>query len=63
MKDILVIIDIKSTGILLLQVKDYPGFNFISLLYGPGSDTQKRLEKVRDNFYLLYQPYLFASFK
>lgn len=28
-----------------VPVKDYPGFNFISLVYGPGSDTQKRLEK------------------
>ncbi|KAL1832016.1 hypothetical protein DCAR_0102033 [Daucus carota subsp. sativus] len=28
-----------------VPVKDYPGFNFISLIYGPGSDTQKRLEK------------------
>lgn len=37
---------------MLLQVKDYPGFNFISLIYGPGSDTQKRLEKVRNILYL-----------
>lgn len=28
-----------------IPIKDYPGFNFIGLVYGPGSDTQKRLEK------------------
>ncbi|KAL0459888.1 UNVERIFIED_CONTAM: Splicing factor-like protein 1 [Sesamum latifolium] len=30
---------------LYLQVKEYPGYNFIGLVYGPASDTQKRLEK------------------
>jgi len=31
---------------LLLQVKEYPGYNFIGLIFGHGSETQKRLEKV-----------------
>ena len=29
-----------------LQVKEYPGYNFIGLIFGLGSETQKRLEKV-----------------
>lgn len=37
-------------GILPLQVKKYPGFNLISLIFGPGGDNQKRLEKVRSLF-------------
>ncbi|GAB2286991.1 hypothetical protein Dimus_021377 [Dionaea muscipula] len=28
-----------------LPVKEHPGYNFVSLVFGPGSDTQKRLEK------------------
>ncbi|KAK4440454.1 Splicing factor-like protein 1 [Sesamum alatum] len=28
-----------------IPVKEYPGYNFIGLVYGPASDTQKRLEK------------------
>ncbi|CAM8910263.1 unnamed protein product [Rhodiola kirilowii] len=27
------------------QMKDYPGYNFLGLIYGSGSDTLKRLEK------------------
>lgn len=30
----------------LLQVKEYPGYNFIGLIFGPAGDTQKRFEKV-----------------
>lgn len=41
-------------GILPLQVKKYPGFNLISLIFGPGGDNQKRLEKVRSLFHQLY---------
>lgn len=29
-----------------MQIKEYPGYNFIGLIFGPSSDTQKRLEKV-----------------
>jgi splicing factor 1 len=36
----------EGCGILLLQVKEYPGYNFIGLIFGHGSETQKRLEKV-----------------
>ncbi|KAF5447980.1 hypothetical protein F2P56_033489 [Juglans regia] len=28
-----------------LPVKEHPGFNFIGLIFGPGGDNQKRLEK------------------
>lgn len=28
-----------------IPVKDYPGFNFVGLIFGPGSETQKRSEK------------------
>lgn len=28
-----------------IPIKDYPGYNFLSLVFGPASDTQKRLEK------------------
>ncbi|KAL2557130.1 RNA-binding KH domain-containing protein [Forsythia ovata] len=28
-----------------IPIKEYPGYNFISLVFGPASDTQKRLEK------------------
>ncbi|KAL9263525.1 Splicing factor-like protein [Drosera capensis] len=28
-----------------LPVKEHPGYNFVGLFYGPGGDTQKRLEK------------------
>lgn len=28
-----------------IPVKKYPGYNFIGLIFGPGADTQKRLEK------------------
>uniref|UniRef100_A0A7N1A9Q8 K Homology domain-containing protein n=2 Tax=Kalanchoe fedtschenkoi TaxID=63787 RepID=A0A7N1A9Q8_KALFE len=28
-----------------LPIKDYPGYNFLGLIYGSGSDTLKRLEK------------------
>ncbi|CBI16489.3 hypothetical protein VitviT2T_007767 [Vitis vinifera] len=28
-----------------IPVKEYPGYNFIGLIFGPGSDTLKRLEK------------------
>lgn len=30
-----------------LQVKKYPGYDFIGLIFGSGADTHKRLEKVR----------------
>lgn len=45
-------------GILPLQVKKYPGFNLISLIFGPGGDNQKRLEKVRSLFHQLYDSML-----
>ncbi|XP_039048538.1 splicing factor 1-like [Hibiscus syriacus] len=28
-----------------IPVKEYPGCNFVALIFGPGSDTKKRLEK------------------
>ncbi|KAK6141831.1 hypothetical protein DH2020_024427 [Rehmannia glutinosa] len=28
-----------------IPIKEYPGYNFIGLVFGPASDTQKRLEK------------------
>lgn len=28
-----------------VPIKEYPGYNFIGLIFGPASDTQKRLEK------------------
>ncbi|CAA2992287.1 splicing factor 1 [Olea europaea subsp. europaea] len=28
-----------------IPIKEYPGYNFISLVFGPASDTQKQLEK------------------
>lgn len=28
-----------------IPVKEYPGYNFLGLIFGPASDTQKRLEK------------------
>ncbi|KAJ4839604.1 hypothetical protein Tsubulata_040525 [Turnera subulata] len=28
-----------------IPVKEYPGYNFIGLIFGPGCETQKRLEK------------------
>ncbi|WCJ32435.1 RNA-binding KH domain-containing protein [Euphorbia peplus] len=28
-----------------IPVKDHPGYNFVGLIFGPGSDAQKRLEK------------------
>ncbi|XP_065861756.1 uncharacterized protein [Euphorbia lathyris] len=28
-----------------IPVKDHPGYNFVGLIFGPGSETQKRLEK------------------
>ncbi|KAA8527952.1 hypothetical protein F0562_035179 [Nyssa sinensis] len=28
-----------------IPIKEYPGYNFIGLIFGPASDTQKRLEK------------------
>ncbi|XP_021278549.1 splicing factor 1 [Herrania umbratica] len=28
-----------------IPVKEYPGYNFAGLIFGPGSDTKKRLEK------------------
>lgn len=31
---------------LSMQIKEYPGYNFVGLLFGHSSDTQKRLEKV-----------------
>lgn len=31
---------------MLFQVKQYPGYNFVGLVFGPGGDNQKRLEKV-----------------
>ncbi|KAI8025823.1 Splicing factor-like protein 1 [Camellia lanceoleosa] len=27
------------------MIKEYPGYNFIGLIFGPTSDTQERLEK------------------
>lgn len=38
-----------------LQVKEYPGFNIIGLLFGPGGENQKRLEKVRSLFCHFYK--------
>ncbi|KAF8010453.1 hypothetical protein BT93_J1171 [Corymbia citriodora subsp. variegata] len=29
----------------LIPVKEYPGYNFIGLIFGPGGDNRKRLEK------------------
>lgn len=29
-----------------IQVKEYPGYNFIGMIFGPGSGTHKRFEKV-----------------
>lgn len=29
------------------QVQEYPGYNFVGLIYGPEGDNQKQLEKVR----------------
>jgi hypothetical protein len=29
-----------------VQVKDYPGYNFIGLILGPRGNTQKRMEAV-----------------
>lgn len=29
-----------------MQMKEHPGYNFIGLVFGPSSDTQKRVEKV-----------------
>lgn len=31
---------------LSMQLKEHPGHNFIGLVFGPSSDTQKRVEKV-----------------
>ena len=42
-------------GIFPLQVKEYPGFNFIGLIFGRGGENQKRLEKVRSLFCQLYK--------
>lgn len=28
-----------------IPIKEYPGYNFLGLIFGPASDTQKRLEK------------------
>ena len=39
---------------MLLQIKQYPGYNFISLIFGPASDTQKRLERVSISYNDIY---------
>lgn len=36
----------KACGMLPLQVKEYPGYNFIGLIFGHGNEALKRLEKV-----------------
>ncbi|KAE8692819.1 RNA-binding KH domain-containing protein, putative isoform 3 [Hibiscus syriacus] len=33
-----------------IPAKEYPGCNFVSLIFGPGSDTKKQLEKVAETF-------------
>lgn len=35
---------------MLPQVKEFPGYNFTGLIFGPGGDNRKRLEKVEDLF-------------
>ena len=33
--------------LLPFQVKKYPGYNFVGLIYGSGGDNQRHLEKVK----------------
>ena len=40
-----------------LQTKDYPGYNFVSLILGPLGNTQKWMEAVR--FFYTWSCYMF----
>lgn len=42
-----VIVPYEAFLLVSLQIKEHPGYNFIGLIFGPVSDTHKRLEKVK----------------